>query len=123
MNRMPTSPSGTPVAGMADQLVGGSPAIGMSPNMVGSYEVPFKLTVIVTALPQLFAMKMAKQGGAMAGMKEGVGTTKSQPMVPLATAAASHAATHLPPAQPWSGGHVSTTTPALFTTLWRSPLH
>jgi hypothetical protein len=40
----------------------------------------------------------------------------------LLSAAAWHAATHVPPEQPWSGGQVVTTTPFSSITLRRSPL-
>src|SRR5580698_10002645 len=48
---------------------------------------------------------------------------KSHPTVPWLAAAAWHAGTHAPAAQPWSLGHVMTTLPLPSSTLCRSELH
>src|SRR5271170_5657763 len=57
-----TSPGGTPVAGTGVQLVSGMPAMGMRPNVVASYIVPERPTVMVIGVPQLFARNTAKHG-------------------------------------------------------------
>src|SRR5579859_2615228 len=102
MKRTATCPSGSPDAGTVCHCCSPLPATGMRPNWETGYFVVPYVTVMLTGLPQLFAMNTAQQGGAMPGSKDGVACTKSQPMVPLLFAAAAHAGTHAPAKHPRS---------------------
>src|ERR1700689_1410838 len=111
---MATSSTGMPCAASGGHCAGGV-WLGTYPNFVESYVVPERVTVSAAGKGHVFAIEMAKHGccwlTASRSVMIGVLSQKSQPRLPWLPAAAAHAAMHLPPAQPWSLGHVCTTFP------------